>query len=147
MSTPRVTSTPNRFTYTRTVSTTAPPVAVWALWSDPGTWSTWDPAVEDVTLPGPFQQGATGTMVLTGGIEVPVSLEVVEPGARYLDRLTMGELVIRIDHVVRRGDAAGSEVTVSTTIEGPGAADIGPMVTHDAPTAMAALVDLAEKSG
>lgn len=142
-----MTETPTRFTYTRTVTTSAPPAAVWALWCDPGTWSTWDPAVEDVTLPGPFQRGATGTMVLTGGITVPVSLEVVEPGTRYLDELTMGELVIRIDHVVRRGgDGEGSEVTVGTTIEGPGAADIGSMVTHDAPTAMAALVELAENS-
>lgn len=140
-----MTTPPTGFEHGRTVTTSAPPRAIWALWSDPSTWSTWDPAVEDVTFPGPFQQGASGTMVLTGGIEVPVSLEIVEPGARYLDQLTMGELVTSIDHVVRR-EGAGSEVTVSTTISGPGAVDVGPMVTRDAPTAMAALVELAEKS-
>ena len=31
-----------------------------------------------------------------------------------------------------------------TTIEGPGADDVGPMVTQDTPVALAALVDLAE---
>ncbi|MDO9497632.1 MAG: hypothetical protein Q7J48_18165, partial [Nocardioides sp.] len=89
-------------------------------------------------------EGTTGTMVLSGQIEVPLSLEVVTPGSRYLDQLTMGELVIRIDHVVRPTDGGGSEVTVSTTIEGPGADDIGPMVTADAPVAMEALIIAAE---
>lgn len=131
------------FEYSRTVATTAPPQAIWALWSDTDTWSDWDPAVEAVSIGGDFAQGSTGTMTLTGGIEVPVTLEVVDAGTRYLDRLDMGELVIRIDHVVVP-TANGAEVTVSTTIEGPGAEDIGPMVTHDAPIAMARLIERAE---
>jgi hypothetical protein len=131
------------FEYARTVTSSASPAAVWALWSDPGTWSDWDPAVEGVALDGPFAEGATGTMTLGGGLEAPVVLEVVEEGRRYLDRLTMGDLVIRIDHVVEP-TGTGSEITVATTIEGPGAEDVGPMVTTDAPTAMARLVELAE---
>lgn len=134
------------FSYERTVTTTADPAAIWELWSDTTTWPVWDPAVQDVRLDGPFEEGTTGTMTLTGPIEVPVSLEVVVPGSRYLDQLTMGELVIRIDHVVRPADSGGSEVTVSTTIEGPGADDIGPMVTADAPIALEALVTAAEKA-
>ena len=78
------------FEYSRTVTTTAPARAVWALWSDPGSWHAWDPSVESVALEGHFAEGAAGTMVLTGGIEVPVMLELVEPGARYLDRLADG---------------------------------------------------------
>ncbi|WP_372733849.1 SRPBCC family protein [Nocardioides sp.] len=131
------------FDYSRTVSTSASPAAIWALWSDPSTWASWDPAVVSVSLDGDFVQGASGTMVLTGGIEVPVTLEIVEPGARYLDQLVMGELVIRIDHVVAAGDS-GAEVTVSTLITGPGANDIGPMVTADAPRALDALTAMAE---
>ncbi len=134
------------FSYERTVTTSADPAAIWELWSDTSTWAGWDPAVQDVRLDGPFVQGTTGTMTLTGAIEVPVSLEVVVPGSRYLDELTMGELVIRIDHLVRPVEGGGSEVTVSTTVEGPGADDIGPMVTADAPVAMEALVTAAEKA-
>ena len=54
-------------------------------------------------------------MVLTGGIEVPVTLELVEPGARYLDRLEMGEL--RHPHRPRGQGlpTGGAEVTVSTS--------------------------------
>jgi hypothetical protein len=131
------------FEYSRTVTTSATALDVWALWSDPGSWHAWDPSVESVALEGHFAEGAAGTMVLTGGIEVPVVLELVEPGARYLDRLEMGELRIHIDHVVKDAES-GAEVTVSTTVTGPGAEDIGPMVTADAPRAMEALCALAE---
>ena len=132
------------FEHSRTVTTSAPAKAVWALWSDPSTWPEWDPAVEGVRLDGPFETGAVGTMTLTGGIEAEVSLEVVEPGARYLDRLTLGDLTIRIDHVVRDSDE-GAEITVTTVVTGPGAEDVGPMVVADAPKAMAALVEQAER--
>ena len=132
------------FEHEQHATTSARPEAVWALWSDPATWSSWDPAVQDVTLEGGFAQGAGGTMVLTGAMEVPVVLEVVEPGRRYLDRLTIGDLVIRIDHVVE-GGPDGSEVLVRTTVEGPGAEGVGAMVTADAPRAVAALVSRAER--
>ncbi|WP_148611442.1 SRPBCC family protein [Nocardioides rubriscoriae] len=132
------------FEHSQTVSTTAPPSAVWALWSDTSTWPTWDPSVVAVALDGPFEEGTTGTMTLAGPFEVPVVLAIVEPGARYLDQLTMGDLVIRIDHVVTAQPDGGSEVTVSTTIVGPGADDIGPMVTAEAPLALAALTAAAE---
>lgn len=132
------------FEFERTVPTTASAYEVWALWSDPGTWVEWDPAVNRVELDGPFVEGQTGTMVLTGPIEVPFTLEVVEEGSRFLDQLTMGDLVIRIDHVVRSADG-GAEITVRTTVDGPGADDIGPMVTADTPVAMAALVAIAER--
>lgn len=131
------------FTHTSTITSTVPTAAVWALWSDPATWTDWDPAVQGLVLDGPFEEGTAGTMTLPGPMDVPVVLEVVEAGARYLDRLTLGDLVIRIDHVVAPA-GSGCEVTVTTTIEGPGADDIGPMVSRDAPLALARLVELAQ---
>ena len=131
------------FEHSESTTTTATPEAVWALWSDVATWEQWDPAVEAVALDGAFAEGTAGTITLRDGIEAPFTLEVVTSAARYLDQLTMGDLVIRIDHVLR-AMPGGTEITVSTTIEGPGADDIGPMVTADAPVALAALVRLAE---
>lgn len=131
------------FEYERTVPTTASPADVWTVWSDIGTWHQWDPAIESVALEGHFAEGAAGTMSLKGGIETPFVLEIVEPGRRFLDKLTIGDLVIRIDHEVVAADG-GAEVTVRTVVEGPGADDIGPMVTGDTPVALAALVDMAE---
>ena len=131
------------FEYERTVPTTASPADVWAVWSDIGTWHQWDPAIESVALEGHFAEGAAGTMSLTGGIETPFVLEIVEPGRRFLDKLSIGDLVIRIDHEVVATDD-GADVTVRTVVEGPGADDIGPMVTGDTPKALAALTEMAE---
>lgn len=132
------------FEYERTVTTTASPADVWALWSDVGTWHAWDPSVERVALEGHFAEGAGGTMGLVGDIEATFVLEIVEPGARFLDRLTIGDLVISIDHLVAASEG-GAEVTVRAVMEGPGADEIGPMVTADTPQALEALVALAEK--
>ena len=131
------------FEYERTVTTTASPADVWAVWSDIGTWHLWDPAIETVALEGHFAEGAAGTMGLQGGIETPFVLEIVEPGARFLDKLTIGDLVIRIDHEVAAA-GGGAAVTVRTVVDGPGADDIGPMVTGDTPKALEALVAMAE---
>jgi len=131
------------FEHEHTVSTSATPGDVWRLWCDVGSWHTWDPAVQRVALEGHFAEGAAGTMELAGGVEATFMLEIVEPGARYLNRLAMGDLVIRVDHLVgAAGD--GSEVTVRTCIEGPAAAEVGPMVTDDTPKALDALVGMAE---
>jgi hypothetical protein len=131
------------FEHEHSVSTTASPDQVWRLWSDVGSWHCWDPAVQRVALEGHFAEGAAGTMELAGGVEATFVLEIVEPGARYLNRVTMSDLVIRVDHLVgAAGD--GSEVTVRTSIEGPAAAEVGPMVTEDRPVALEALARLAE---
>ncbi|MEO9324441.1 SRPBCC family protein [Nocardioides sp. C4-1] len=133
------------FEHAHTVTTAATPEAIWTLWSDPDTWSSWDPAVVAVDLHGGFEEGTTGTLTLAGPIEVPVLLAIVEPGRRYLDQLTLGDLVIRVDHVVEPLADGGSEVVVSTTIDGPGADDVGPVVTAEAPLALAALTAAAQE--
>ncbi|MGB0101820.1 MAG: SRPBCC family protein [Nocardioides sp.] len=132
------------FEHEGSIATSASPADVWRLWSDVGSWHCWDPAVQRVALEGHFSEGAGGTMTLTGGIEAAFTLEIVEPGSRFLDRLTMGDLVIRIDHEVQATES-GSEITVRTTIGGPGAEGVGPMVTADTPKALAALVEMAER--
>jgi hypothetical protein len=132
------------FEYEHSVTTTASPAEVWALWSDVGSWHRWDPAVERVALEGHFAEGAAGTICLAGGVEAPFVLEIVEPQARYLDRLSIGDLVIRIDHQVSAVDGT-THVLVRTSVEGDGAGDIGPMVTGDTPQALAALCGMAEK--
>jgi Polyketide cyclase / dehydrase and lipid transport len=132
------------FEYEGTVTTSASPKDVWHLWSDVGSWHCWDPSVQQVCMEGHFAEGAAGTMTLVGGLEAPFVLEIVEPNSRFLDRVTMGDLVIHIDHEVKATDT-GSEVTVRTHISGPGAADVGPMVTGDTPKALEALVRMAEQ--
>ena len=133
------------FDYEGTVTTSASTADVWHLWSDVGSWHSWDPAVQRVALEGHFAEGAAGTLTLTGDVEAPFSLEIVEPGTRFLDRITLGDLVIEIDHEVR-GIDGGAEVTVRTTVSGPGAEEVGPTVTADTPKALEALVRMAEEN-
>lgn len=131
------------FAHTETASTSASPEHVWALWSDTSTWPQWDPSVERVVLDGPFRLGTTGTMSLSGGVRAPFTLVEVSPDARYCDELVVGELSIRIDHRVE-ATGQGAEITVETTVEGPGADDVGPMVVAHAPQALRTLVELAQ---
>ncbi len=42
-----------------TVTTTASPKAVWAIWEDAARWPTWDNELEEVILAGPFAKGTT----------------------------------------------------------------------------------------
>lgn len=133
------------FRHVETLRTTASPERVFELWSDTTTWATWDPPVDRVVLDGPFRVGTRGTMVMAGGIELPFELVEVTPDARYLDVLRMGDLEIRIDHVVEAVEG-GSLITVTTEISGPGAEGVGPMVTADAPKALAALAAQAEST-
>jgi hypothetical protein len=131
------------FEYEGTVTTSASPKDVWHLWSDVGCWHCWDPAVQQVSMEGHFAEGAQGTLTLTGGVQAPFVLEIVEPCSRFLDRLTMGDLVISIDHEVKATDT-GAEITVRTHVAGPGAEDVGPMIAGDTPKALEALVQMAE---
>ncbi len=105
------------FRHVETLHTSASPERIWALWSNIATWPTWDPPVEKVVLDGPFRVGTTGHMVMAGGFEMPFELEVVHPDERYLDVLRMGELGIRVDHVVEAAEG-GSLVSSGTRLGG-----------------------------
>src|ERR1700730_17552287 len=54
---------------------------VWALWSDVGSWSKWDPDVEVCQLKqSSFQKGATAILKPRGGPKI--NIEIVECIAR-----------------------------------------------------------------
>ena len=131
------------FEHEHTVTTSATPDAVWALWSDVGSWHRWDSTIERVALEGHFAEGAAGTMCLSDGQELPFALEIVEPRRRFLDRLHLDGLVIRTDHEVSPADD-GAEVTVRVAVEGEAADKVGPLVVEDTTTSLSALVALAE---
>jgi len=70
-------------THENSVETTATPERVWALWSDPATWPSWNPDVESMTLNGPFQPGTTGVMKTRAGRTHQMLLAAVEPGHSF----------------------------------------------------------------
>ncbi|MGZ4498129.1 MAG: SRPBCC family protein [Nocardioides sp.] len=133
------------YSYEHTATTTATPAAVYARWADVATWPTWDTSVLAASLEGPFEPGSRGSMTLEGPMEVGFELVEVDPGAGFLDETVLPGLVLRFDHRVE-ARPGGAEVTVRVSIEGEGAAEMGPMVTGDTPDAVAGLLRLAERT-
>jgi hypothetical protein len=66
----------------RSRQSTAPPEAVWRIWSDTNTWPTWNPDVRTVSLEGPFTTGTTGSMT-TGAGTHRIRLENVVSGRSF----------------------------------------------------------------
>jgi hypothetical protein len=132
------------YEYEHTVETAAAPEAVWALWADVATWSTWDASVIRSALDGAFEVGGTGTMEIEGPGAIPFVLIEVEPGVSFLDETVLGEAVLRFDHRVEPRRAGGSRISMRITVDGPGAADMGPMVTDDTAEVLEALARRAE---
>jgi hypothetical protein len=99
--------------------------------------------VAQVALEGHFSEGAAGTIHMVSGIEAPFMLELVEPHVRYLNRVALDGLVVRIDHQLRAVDGT-TRVLIRATIEGDRADSVGPMLDKETPKALAVLIGMAE---
>jgi ligand-binding SRPBCC domain-containing protein len=132
------------FTWTHTVTTTATPEMIWPLYADVRRWLEWDSGLEAVTLDGPFTVGSRGTLQVEGQPPLAWELTEVVDNARFTDVTEIpGVATLTFVHRIdARPD--GSAITHEVCIEGPAAADLGPMVTSDTPGAMRALAQIAE---
>lgn len=83
------------FSHTRL--TAASPARIWAIWTDVGQWPTWDIALKQATLAGPFAVGTRGTVVPDKGLKATFELVAVEPGRSYTLRtkLPLGALYVK----------------------------------------------------
>lgn len=132
------------FTYSHTVSTTADPETVWALYADVARWREWDASLAEITLEGDFTTGATGVLTVKGQPPLPFTLTAVESGRGFTDVAEIpGVAVLTFEHTIEP-TVAGSLITHAVTITGPAADELGPMVTSHTPDAMGALARLAE---
>jgi len=137
------------WTFEHTAVTTAPPAAVWALWSDVATWPTWNADLAVVTVDGPFATGSTVTMhAVAGGDPVVLRLADVVPGEQFVDEAELAGLTIRTRHRVDPQPDGGHAVTYRMEVDGPAepAAQVGAAITADFPETVAALVALAERA-
>jgi hypothetical protein len=99
------------------ITSTAQHAAFFARWADMATWPEWNLDTEWVRLDGAFVQGTTGVLKPKGGPKVPFVVarltddEFVDVSKLLGARLTFA-------HRVRTGPA-GTEVTVTATLDGP----------------------------
>ena len=135
------------YTYSHTVEADVTPEAIWGLYEDLTTWPSWDAQAELITRDGPFDAGSTGTMKFVGQEPLDYRLAKVEPLREFVDETPVGELVVRVSHLLEPVPQGRLRITHAVEIDGPEAEaqEAGPMITADFPDTMASLVALAEE--
>ena len=133
--------------FSHTVTTTASPDAVWAVWTDVAGWPAWDVELDSAALDGAFEEGATGRLVPKRGPSARFRIEDVEPGRAYtlVTRLPLGSLRVRRTWETVEG---GIAVTHAVTFGGVGgralAGRLGPGFRRALPVALDRLRALSE---
>jgi len=133
------------YEFEHTVTTTASPAAVWAKWSDPVDWPSWDEGLEKVTLDGEFAVGATGELTVAGRPPLAYVLTEVRPGEAFTDETTMPGGVLRFSHRIEPAGDGRWLLTHRLEIDGTDElAAMGPMITEDFPDAVGVLARMCE---
>jgi Polyketide cyclase / dehydrase and lipid transport len=135
------------FSYTHTVEDDVSAAAIWSLYEDVATWPSWDAQAELVTRDGPFAAGSTGTMKFRGQEPLAYRLTKVQPGREFVDETPVGEVVVRVSHVLEPLASGRLRLTYAAEIDGPKAPsqELGPAITADFPDTMASLIALAKQ--
>jgi hypothetical protein len=135
------------YSYSHVIEDDVAPDAVWALYEDVATWPAWDAQAEWVTRDGPFATGSAGEMKFRGMDPLPYRLTSVEPLREFVDETPVGDLVVRVSHLLEPLGQGRTRVTYAAEIDGPEAeaGQVGPMITADFPATMQALLALAKE--
>jgi hypothetical protein len=135
------------YTYTQSIEADVSPEAIWELYEDVSTWPRWDAQAERITRDGPFAVGTTGTMKFVGQEPLDYRLTKVVPKREFVDETPVGELVVRVSHLLEPLAGERVRITYAAEIDGPEeqAREVGPMITADFPDTMASLIALAKE--
>ncbi len=131
-----------------TMTTSADPAAIWALYSDITTWPQWDQGISQVSLNGPFAVGTRGVMQPKDQEALPYQLTEVDPCRGFSDVTDIPGMgvAIQFTHRLERVDG-GTRITHSVRITGSNAeelaANLGPVLTHGIPETMERLAAMA----
>jgi len=132
------------WTHEESIETSAGAERIWGLFEDVARWKDWNAGIERIELHGPFVVGTTFTMQPPGQETFTSTLVEVEPGRSFTDKTVVDETVVLVSHKLEPLPSGRTRITYATSISGPDAAQIGPMVTQDFPEVLAALKTLAE---
>jgi hypothetical protein len=127
-----------------TSHTPASPAAVWEALRRLHTGESSTEAGDTFEIHGPFEVGTTISVTPVGqDTFVSTILELVE-AARYADSTAFGATTLTFRHTLVAADS-GTTVTHELVIDGPQADEVGPelgpQISEDFPSAMAALFD------
>jgi uncharacterized membrane protein len=105
--------------YEHTVETEAPAEAIWRLWSDVSTWSSWDDDIEWARLDGPFAVGSRGKLKPKGIPAAGFRLVTVAPGVSYTVQQRLPLARLRFHHELAEAGVGPTRFTHRVTIDGP----------------------------
>src|ERR1039458_5199846 len=142
-----MTTTAPNFSCTHIVEADVTAAAIWALYADVTSWPEWDAQAELVTRDAPFAAGSTGSMKFAGQEPLSYRLTRVDPLREFVDETPVGDLTVRVSHLLEPLADGQLRITYSAQIDGPPqqAREAGPKIPADFPATVGALIALARK--
>lgn len=126
-----------------TLTADASPEALWQLLSDVDGWGAWNEGIETIALDGPLVVGATFRMKPPGEDVLTSTVAELEQNRLLTDVTEMGDLAVRVVHLLQPLAGGGTSITYRVEVSGPAAdavgEDVGRAVSADFPAVMAAL--------
>lgn len=94
------------------------PADVYARWSAPGSWATWDPEVRSASLDGTPALGARGRLRPRSGPAATFVITQLEPDAVFTNSSSLPGARLNFVHTAER-TAGTTRVTVTVGLTGP----------------------------
>jgi hypothetical protein len=140
-----MTTNTETWTAQHSIETTATPEVLWGIFRDVPAWKAWNAGIERIELEGPFAEGTWFTMTPTGQDPLRSRLLEVRENERFVDETRVGDLVVTVAHRIEPLALGRTRVTYAIEATGPGAAEMGPMVSADFPEVLASLAERARE--
>lgn len=132
------------------ISISAPPEAIFAVYQDVKGWNKWDPDTKEAFLDGPFAVGTMGRIVPTKGRGVPMRVTELVPGRSFTVEGWIPMFRMKFDHeLIPEGTSTRAVHRVSfsgalTFLFGP---IVAKQVREGLPKTMLSLKRYVEKGG
>lgn len=132
-----------------TLETTASAARLWSLYADINNWTVWDHEIDYARAEGPFAVGTRGVLRPTGGPEVKFKITYVEKNKGFTDRSFLPLTWMDFQHTIE--DTGTVRRVTHSVVMGGLLAPLfrrifGPKLAHGVPTAVASLIEAAEKT-
>lgn len=132
--------------FSHEVTTTAPPEAVWALWTDARTWKDWDKGLKSADQEGAMAVGSKGKIIPLEGPSARFEVTALEAGHSYSFRtgLPLASLTVAREITGTEPTRFRHTVSFSGPLAGYWAGQFGPGFRAALPPTMETLAQLAE---
>lgn len=129
------------------ISINASPQNLFAIYTDVGRWSVWDPDTKSASLNGPAAVGTTGRLIPTKGRAVNMTVTECVPNERFTVDVRIPMFLMVFEHVItpnQNGVVATHRVTFSGALSFLLGTLIRNQLKHGLPKTMISLKHYAE---